>query len=197
MKSKVSCERIQSKLQGHSYFAKPEAADLSSWRAMWSAFELSPSDQDLALARFEADFDARAFHEVGEIYHLFGLALWLSSLGFPGWESEGLEAKLKRYVDDAYARCEPTTSEVTQETSLDLMMGAYGFAFKRSDDPLFMTVVRYEEDRRTTWRKRGYPEIAANLRDMASRDGEQFLRVVCFTNGGPATFAKIGVLKSY
>src|SRR5262249_5575189 len=54
---------------------------------------------------------------------------------------------------------------------------------------------KYEQAQRAEWRKRGYPKVAAYLRDLASRDGEEFLRAVCFTAGGPATFARIGILK--
>lgn len=194
MKSKVSADIVRLQLQRHPYFAEPEAINIPSWRALWSAFELSPLDQHSTLARFEADFDRRIFYEVGEIYHIFGLGLWLSTLEFPGWEAKDLEDKLKRYVDDTYAQRKPTIPDVTQRTSPDLMSGAYGLGYRQSDHYLFSTLVKYEECQRAAWRKQCYPEIADNLREMASQDGEQFLRSVCFTSGGPATFAKISVL---
>jgi hypothetical protein len=195
VRSKVSGESIREQLQRHPYFAKPQDASTPSWRALWLSRELSANDQAAVITRFEADFEARAFEEVGVIYHIFGLGIWLSELGFPGWELESLEEKLKGYVDAIYARREPNIEEVSSETRSHFDVERYGLGYRQSEAPLFAKLTEYEKTQRAEWRKRGYPKVAAYLRELASRDAEGFLRMVCFTAGGPATFAEIGALK--
>jgi|GEM_PF-443970 len=195
LRSKVSSADIPAQLQRHPYFLKPRDTAVPSWRALWLGHELPIADQDAVVARFEADFEARSFHDIGVVLHIFGLGLWLSKLGFTGWEAERLEDKLKRYVDAIYASREPTLSEAADERPFETWTGSHGLGFREAGDPLFAKLVEYEREQRATWRKRGYPEIADYLRGLIAQDSETFLRLVCFSAGGPATFAKIGVLK--
>jgi hypothetical protein len=195
VRSKVSGESIREQLQRHPYFAKPQDANIPSWRALWLSHELSANDQAVVVTRFEADFEAKAFAEIGVIYHIFGLGIWLSELGFPGWGFEGLEEKLKGYVDAIYARREPDREDVSSETRSNFGIEKYGLGYRQSEAPLFVKLTKYEQAQRAEWRKRGYPKVAIYLRELASRDPEEFLRMVCFTAGGPATFARTGALK--
>lgn len=193
LRSKLPAEHIQGQLRRHPYFAKVE--EMPSWRALWLSQEASSKDHDAILRRFEQDFDARAFRDEKEILHVIGLSLWLSRLGLPGWEDATLVGKVERYITDVYGSGEAKPEEVAVST-VDLGIGgAYGLGFMNSDDARFEELARYQQQQRAAWRRRAYPSIGAQLLRLMTEDSETFLRDVCFTNGGRARFAHLGVLK--
>ena len=193
LRSKVSAADIQASLSAHPHFASQHTV-VSSWQALWKSYELPAAEQDAAVERFEEDFAARAFNDLGVLYHVFGLGIWLSNLGYSGWEPDVVEDKLKDYIIDVYRRA-PTIEEIADHKSLDLRMGAYGLGFREDDSPVLARLVEFERAARAVWRKSGYQSVANSLRALAFEDSERFLRDVCFTHGGPSTYARIGVLR--
>lgn len=194
LKSRVDRESISRQLESHPYITKPSDGDSPSWRALWSSFELSAVEQETAVKRFEADFEAVKFTERGIVYHVIGLAIWLSDLGFEGWDSDHLEQKLKDYVDSVYLATEPTEDDIAKRTSISLDSGSHGLGYRNIGTVTFRNLVSYENQRRLVWRRSGYPKSSNMLFELAQTDSEEFLRMICRTASGPATFASIGVM---
>jgi hypothetical protein len=194
LKSRVDHESISKQLESHPYITKPSDGDSPSWRALWSSFELSAAEQETAVKRFEADFEAAIFTERSVVYHVIGLAIWLSELGFEGWNRDLLEQKLKDYVDAVYSATEPTEDDIAKRTSISLDSGSHGLGYRSIGTATFQKLVSYEKERRLEWRRSGYPRFSNTLFELAQTDSEGFLRTICHTASGPATFASIGVM---
>lgn len=194
LKSRVDQESIVRQLESHPYITKPSDGDSPSWRALWSSYELSAAEQETAVKRFEADFEAATFTERSVVYHVIGLAIWLSDLGFEGWDRGRLEQKLKDYVDSVYSATEPTEDDIAKRTSISLDGGSHGLGYRNIGTVTFRNLVSYEKERRLVWRRSAYPRFSNMLFELAQTDSEGFLRTICHTASGPATFANIGVM---
>jgi hypothetical protein len=194
LKSTVDQESIVRQIESHPYITKPSDVDSPSWRALWSSYELSAAEQETAVKRFEADFEAVIFTERSVVYHVIGLAIWLSDLGFEGWNSDRIEQKLKNYVDSVYSATEPTEDDVAKRMSISLDSGSHGLGYRNIGTVTFRNLVSYEKERRLVWRRSGYPRFSNMLFELAQTDSEGFLRAICHTASGPATFASIGVM---
>jgi len=96
---------------------------------------------------------------------------------------------------DIYSKGEAGFDEMRESTIEDIQLGALGLAYMNSEDPRFQELLQYHRGKRMAWRQRGYIAIASWLRGLMTTDSEAFLREVCFTSGGPARFARVGVLK--
>lgn len=192
LRSEVDESKIRDQIQRHPYLAKPTDPASISWRTLWSSYELPAEEQGAAVEMFESDFASGKFSDIAVMYHIFGLALWLSKLGFPNWEAEILEQKLKTYVDEVYSRRKPTIDEISAKLRFNVDTGAYGLGFRETQNPLFKTLVDYEKEKRNEWRKTGYPDVSQYLLALATSDTEKFLREISYTVTGPATFAKVG-----
>lgn len=193
LRSRVSKDSVQKQLERHPFFASHRQI-VPTWRALWLGFEAPQDKQDELVNKFEEDFAARRFDDEGVIYHVIGLSLWLAELGFPNWPDGGVENKVKKYIDDVYSHRDASFEELSKQEMID--ESTDGLGYRLNEDPRFKTLVRYENERRQAWRKRAYPTIAAHLERLAISDSQEFLREVCFTNGGPSRFAGIGILKS-
>ena len=193
LKSKLPIGRIQQQLRQHPYFA--QIGEIPSWRALWLSSEIPAQEHDDIVKRFEADFVARKFHVDGEIKHIIGVSLWLSEMGFPGWEEPGTVEKIKQYIVDVYSRGEAGPDEMRESTLDYISGGAFGLGYMNADDPRFAELAQYQNQQRAGWRQRAYPTIAAQLHKLMTDDSKAFLRDICFTNGGKARFARLGVLK--
>ena len=187
-------ESIYKQIESHPYITKPSDVDSPSWRALWSSYELSAAEQETAVKRFEADFDAVIFTERSLVYHVIGLAIWLSDLGFDGWDGDRLEQKLKDYVDSVYSATEPTEDDIAKRVSISLDGGSHGLGYRNIGTVIFQNLVTYEKERRFAWRRSGYHRVSNMLFELAQTDSESFLRKICHTASGPATFATIGIM---
>ena len=147
------------------------------------------------MAQFQHDFDDRVFRTAGEVLHVAGLCLWMSDIGQPEWAALDVMTRLKAYVEDAFAS--DIGWDGTGLSSLDRMAGgAFGLGFFNQGDQRLKEVAGWIEAAAEARRRRAYPEIAAQLHRLMSENSEAFLRDVCFTNNGPARYARSAVLAS-
>ena len=194
LRSRVSKDKVQKQLELHPLFST-HRQEIPSWRALWYSFQAPPDMQDELVDKFEKDFDARAFDSQGLVYHVIGLALWLSDLGYPNWPIGGVENKIREYIDDVYSRRDASVEEAAEREMVDPRMGTDDLGYRQNEDLRFEALVRYEQEKRKAWQKRAYPTVAAHLQQLVKSDSQEFLREVCFTAGGPATFARMAVLQ--
>jgi hypothetical protein len=193
LNSKMPAERIQHELRQHPYFAKKE--EMPSWRALWLSSEVPVQEHDDIVKRFETDFAKRVFRADEEISHVIGLSLWLSEMGFPDWEKSEVVKKVKGYIADVF-----DTGKAGPDDMHDSMIdrtsgGAFGLGYMNVQDPRFIELAQYQDQKKTEWRQRGYPAIATLLQKCMTEDSDAFLRDICFINGGAPRFARLAVLK--
>jgi hypothetical protein len=192
--SAFPAQSVQDQLQGNPLFEKPQ--EIPSWRALWHSFDLDEAELQAVLETFQNDFDARTFRSEGEILHVAGLCLWLSDLGQPGWDTETVVARLESYVDDVFA-ARVGVINVARRSSIDkLARGSHNLGYFNAEDPRFSNIARRLDEAAEAQRKGAYPEIAAQLLHTLASDAEAFLRDVCFTEAGPARYARRGVLSN-
>jgi hypothetical protein len=187
-------QSVQDQLQGHPFFQQPQ--EIPSWRALWHSFNLEAAELDLVLATFQRDFDERRFHDEGEILHIVGLCLWMSDIGQPGWNSEDIVKRLEDFVDDTCASGDMEPKMKRRSALERLTGGSSNLAFFNRDDPRLARIAGRFDEVAEARRKSAYPEIGRRLLGQVTDDAEGFLREVCFTESGPAHFARSAVLAS-
>jgi len=195
LRSKVETTKIRSGLDSHPYLRKLDNSGIPSWRKLWLAFELPPDEQASVVSQFEADFNARAFEDMTEIYHVIGLGIYLSRLGFANWAADNVEDKLKSYIQDVFKIREPTSADVVgaRSQNLDFTNGT-GLAYREAKSKTFNLLVAHERQARENWQKRGYSIVASELMKLARENSDEFLRQVSHTVGGSAKYANVPVL---
>lgn len=192
LKGRLPISRITRQLNEHPYFNKRN--NLPSWRALWLSADIPRDDHPAIISSFETDFEARRFKQEPEIYHVIGLSIVLSEAGCAGWQAEELIGKVQSYIADVYGHTEPTPDDMASSNDSDYS-GSYGLAYSYQDDPRFEELAAFHRQERAAWRKRAYPAVAKRLVGMIDSDSEAFLRDVCFTSGGSARYARIGILQ--
>jgi hypothetical protein len=186
-------DEIRAALDAHPYFAEPKS--MPSWRALWFGFELRANEIPEILRRFNEDFEKGRFTNEPEIRHVAGLCLWLSEIGEPGWPADATVSRVKRYIDHVFDERPSVAEDVVPSSRLPGDMGsAYGLGYRKSEDPDFHALVGYLNAKVRAWRARGLPSVAEQLLSLMSSDSGSFLRKICATATGPATYARLPVL---
>lgn len=191
--SALPAEAIRAQLNAHPWFTDPRR--LPSWRALWFAFQL-PDDQIAeAAARFIADFEGRRFTTEGEILHVAGLWIWLSSIGDRTWRPEAVVTRLRAYIDDVLNAPPSSEDDVFPGGDLIYRMGAaQGLMFRGADDEKFKEIAQYLRQKIAAWRIRGYPRAAGVVWALMETDLEGFRRAVSHSGSGPGRYARLPVL---
>lgn len=192
VEARVSAHDVQRQLRAHPYFAAPN--EFPSWQALWHSRGLKQVDLDDVLSRFAQDFERRAFRSEPEILHVAGLCLWLADIGQPGWDAGDVVDRVKAYIDDAHQASEADADEPKSAKLGMPPYSAFGLGFHNSDDPSFAEISRHLAAAVDARRLRSYPKVADRLKRLVKEDSEAFLRDVCFTDAGPATYARFAVL---
>jgi hypothetical protein len=186
---------IRAALNAHPYFAKPE--QLPSWRALWFGFELPAEEIPDVVRRFNEDFETEKFVQEPEVLHVIGLSLWLSEIGEPAWPADTVLSRIKGYIDRVYDERPSAATDVVPPSRLHVEMGgAYGLGYRKSDDPRFQELASYLAMKARAWRVRGFPRVAEELLELMSVDADAFLRKICATATGPATYARLPVVSA-
>lgn len=192
LKSQLPIRHIQKQLKRSPYFAKPE--EMPSWQRLWLNSEFPVATHDGILACFEDDFDQRQWHDEAVIYHVIGLSLWLSDLGFSKWNAESVVKKVENYIRDIYAGTANFDEMQISRPARD-QESAFGLGYMHMHDQRFGDLRDFHEKQRMAWQARGYPSVSTNLRKLMAENSEAFMRDVCFTSGGSPRFARLGVLR--
>jgi hypothetical protein len=91
---------IRTALNRSTYFAT--SADEPAWITVWKLFERTDEEFNAAYLRMEQQFAERKFIAVAEILQVFGLRLWLTSVGVLRKGRSDVALECKQYVNDLY-----------------------------------------------------------------------------------------------
>lgn len=100
VKGLINPDRLSEELDASSYFI--EVAQEPAWRTVWYMFERTESQFLSALESMEKEFFDRGFTVLGEILHVFGLRLWLSSFQVLQIDRNQVVKQCEEYIDDLY-----------------------------------------------------------------------------------------------
>ncbi|TAJ89324.1 P-loop NTPase fold protein [Reyranella sp.] len=183
-------KKIQECLDRSSWFVTPE--DEPAWRTVWYGFERDESVFHAAVQKMECEFAAREIVAPGIILHVFGLRLWLSSIGQLAIGEEEVAKECQLYLDDLYkaGRLEPSPFTHSLE---DMNDGYDGLGF-HAQGPRFSDLAKRLEELRYLARSDSYSKIGEELVGLMRSDSNLFFRRLCFTNSGESTYARVPVL---
>lgn len=190
----VDQDQIREELDQSSFFVT--VAQEPSWRTVWNAHERTEEEFDGALAEMERAFAAHEFTITGELLHVFGLRLWLSTIGAIARTQAEVIAEGKSYVDYLYENGKLELPS-PHESFSDFPFDAYGgLGIHQADTPEYRELSDYLDEKRRTADVDRRPEIAEELLANMADDPSLFLRRVCLTNHDENEFYDVPVLAS-
>jgi len=194
IKGIVDGAKIRSELDASSFFVT--VADEPSWRTVWHAFERTEEEFNIALVEMERAFAAREFTVSGEILQVFGLRLWLSSVGTISKTRQETVAEGKRYVDNLYAS-RRIELPLPNEGFSEFRFSAYGgLGIHENETPEYRELYTYFSEKRQAADIDRRPGIASELLAQMVVDPDLFYRRINLTNGGVNEFYNVPVLAS-
>ena len=182
-KGAIPTTKIRESLDASAYFATVDKEP--SWKTVWYFVERSEDEFSRALAEMEQQFSSRDFLRAGEILHVFGLRLWLSSSGLISNTRREVVQHGKKYVDDLFTQGKLTPVDEHISTT-DRLYGYDGLGVyeKESDD--FNELFKYLNDKQVATAEQQLPEEAEHILRMVADDQEAFYQRVCLPQGGKA-----------
>lgn len=190
----VDSERIRHELDQSSFFVTVDREP--SWRTLWHAHERSEKEVTSAIAEMDRAFSALEYTATGEILHVFGLKLWLSSIDACGVEKQAVIEECKSYVDSLY-----------RERKLELPLGNSelwalpfdshdGLGIYEATTPEYRELRDYLNQKRRAQDEERRPEIAEQLLTEMMADASHFMRRICLTNHEDNEYYNVPVLAS-
>ena len=189
----VNPTEIRESLDRSPYYVKPE--NEPAWRVLWHGIERSDDDFDRAFTEVERQFAAREFTVTGEILHVLGLRLWLSSIGVLKRERAEIVKEGKAYIDDLYRqkRLESTPLGDLRDVRFS---GYGGLSIYEADTPEYRELFGYLMDSRKNADADRYPEQADELLRELQADRDLYFRRLCVTSSDDSIYYRIPILAS-
>lgn len=185
---------IQYDISNSSQYAPPEK--IPSWRKLISFQSMDDDSAYSALNELNSDFEEHAFHEPGDILHLFSLLLLMSSEGIIERSVADVVTACQAYVDNLYDTkqlppFDPSTSRASQ-----IFTGHQGYGFWVSDSyrSEFRALVSYLEESQRRVLRDSFPLAASNTLALVEHDGRALFDQICTTHTGNNPFARLPVL---
>jgi len=167
--------QIRECLNKSSYFAMAESEP--AWRTVWYITERSDGDFKSALREMERQFCAREFEVIGEMFHVFGIRLWLSSIGILVESKLRVVEECKLYIDDLYqhGRLRPKPES---HSPYDYIEGYGGLGVYESSTAEFKGLTEYLHQRQLQVAEQKLPEEAADILQIVAEDSDEFYKQV-------------------
>ncbi len=185
---------IRASLYESGYFITK--AKEAEWRTVWHWFDRTGEEFSAALKEMERKFAARKYSVTGELLHVFGLRLFLSSAGIINKSREDISRECKQYIDDLYAQ---RRLEIAQPTKFgdDMFFGGYGgLVINEKDTAEYGELFSYLEQKRQLATQDTFPEKALVLLRELESDVQLFVRRICLTNSEENIYFQIPILAS-
>lgn len=180
-KGVIPKEKIRESLYASAYFATVEREP--SWRTVWYFVERSEDEFSRSLTEMERQFASREFLHTGEILHVFGLRLWLSSSGLISDTKQAVIEQGKKYVDDLFAQGKLTPLD-QHVSPMDTHSGYGGLGVYENESAEYRELFKYLNDKQVATAEQQLPEEAEHILSMIANDQDAFYRRVCLPPSG-------------
>lgn len=185
--------KINSCLDKSAHFQTDESEP--AWVTLWYLFDRTEEEFNDAYQKVEQQFIDREFSEIGEILHVFGLRLWLSSLGASEKTKETIYAECCSYVDDLYkqGRLQPRRRGRVSGQSFE---GYRGLGIYEKDSEEYNRLSNYLFEKSYLAFEGQYPEFACQLLCEMREDSDLFFRRINWTESKDSIYYDIPVLET-
>jgi GTPase SAR1 family protein len=173
--------KIRECLDASVYFATIEKEP--SWRTVWYFIERSEDEFRRGLAEMTRQFISREFTRTGEILHVFGLRLWLSSTGLIDDTKQDVVEQGKKYVDDLFEQGQLTPTD-ERISSSDRLYGYDGLGVYEKESDEFIELFKYLNEKQIATSEKRLPEEAEHILSMVAKNQEDFYQRVCMPPSG-------------
>jgi hypothetical protein len=186
----VDADLVQRDFDASSWFARESEP---SWRTLWHSHERGEAELQAAAAQLIAEFGARAYDVSGEVLHVFGQMLKLSSLGIIRWDMDETVSQCRRYVEDLRAadRLEAPDRDLTNSIRLGGSHAGLGFP-ERNGAAFAELHIFFDEQRRLAEEDR-HAAQAEELRALLETDAPAFMREMAYDQGRSAKYTRTPV----
>ena len=153
-----------------------------AWQSVWHRFELDTEVAMSAIEEMENQFLQRAFHETGEVLHVFALRLRLAEARILGELSmDEVKQECSGYLHDLFKTANLPIVDRPESMTIMSMTGAYGLGFSVGDDgPLYDLFVNLFDEYKQILKKhanRVAKRYADNLLSMLPERPEGGLQI--------------------
>jgi hypothetical protein len=187
----VDADAIRKDLNASRFFIN--VADEQPWRTVWHWFERSDAEVTAALAKMEEQFKNRKFTKDGEILHVLGLRLFLSSQGLLELSKADVVAQGKQYIDDVSAagKLEVPPSGDSRDIRLE---GWGGLGISEQDTNDYTALFDYLISAIQRSVEGTYPQKAKDLLSAMKSDVDSFYRQISLSHADATNYVLAPVL---
>jgi hypothetical protein len=166
-----------------------------AWKRAWFGFERTDDDFEAAVDEMEDDFKNRRFLEPGEIYHVFGLRIYFSSIGAIPYTKSRVLKQCKEYVDDL-KKSGNIPNALIRDTTLSHWGGWGGLQIQGSDTKEYQEAAKYYGKSIEQHTQSQYPALAQDLLDKMKSNTIEYMRMICVNSDGPSPYYNIPILSA-
>jgi hypothetical protein len=182
---------IRSSVDKSRFFVDPSVEP--AWRTVWHWHERTDAQFEIALQKMEKQFADRQFVLPGEMIQVFGLQLFLSSIGVLNKTREQIVADAKQYMDDVFS-AKPEQIQLKTDLSAWDRQTYDGLGVFDNETPelrqLFDNLV--EHNKKAI--ENTYPAKAKELMREMETDPSLYARRLCLTNSEENIYYDIPIL---
>jgi hypothetical protein len=183
---------IASALDTSPHYASPGAE--ASWRTVWHSFERTESEFYQALDKMESQFKNREFQISGEVLHVIGIRLWLSSAKIIKKKRETVFRENKLYIDDLFKTGKIEKMDRNSFADEFRIQGYGGLGIHENETTDFRELYVHLREMRQKATEANYPQLAASLLSEMKDDQQLFYRRLNLTNSEDNSFYDIPIL---
>lgn len=187
-------DEIRRSIDNSSYFIVPGEAP--PWKVVINFDELDDKTVEDAAKCMEEQFKNREVTEPGEMLHIFSLRMMMAENGIIDKTVETVVKESKAYIDDLLkdARLPPSSTDMARYDEFNRSYDGLAFWVSEANGEHFKDISDHLAQARETALQTTFPEIAANLLGLVSKDSREFFEAVSTTNNGPNPYASIPIL---
>lgn len=190
----IDRRKLCDELDGSSFFFTAEKEP--AWRTVWNYHERTEEEFKVALAEMTRAFAAHEYTILGEMRHVFGIQLKLSTIGVTTASRAQVVADAKSYVDHLYDHRLLEPLERRQYAFDDDFDSYAGLGYMEASSAELKEISEYLHKKRHATAVDLRPAIAQDLLKQMVEDPSQFLRRICLTNHEDNEFYDIPILAS-
>ena len=189
-------ETIQGSVEDSPHFTKLEA--LPAWRRIINFDELDDNTLNEALQIMEKQFKDREIIDSGEMLHVFALKLLMASERISKQDLNAVREECLQYIEDVLqtGKLPPRELEYNWLDRFTDGYDGYSYWVRKEYKEHFDEILKRLIDAREKALERKFPEFVENLFEILNRDGIEFYRMVCHTEGHDSPYALIPVFSS-
>ncbi len=190
---RVEANSIQTSLVQSLPFASPNLEP--AWKRIANIFATEPREFDEAVSEMESQFTRRGLIIPGEIFHMFGLSLFLSKIGIIKRSKEAIINECELYIRDLKAKNMLVDLYVDDVEDIWMMNAYGGYTFtNQASRPEFQKIKQFYQKELKAYALSKLPAHGQELLILMQTNPTRFLRQLCLNSFEKSPYHNVPVL---